>query len=93
MTTAPGHAFADQVLRHVGGAVNVVRLTHCLARLRFVLTDDTIADDDALQQMPEVAIVVRQGGQLQLALKVSVPLAYAAVRHRLEEGTAPGSSR
>lgn len=83
MNTALGPAFADQVLRHVGGAANVVRLTHCLARLRFVLSDDTLTDDDALQRLPEVAIVVRQSGQLQLALKVPVPMAFAAVRHRL----------
>ncbi|MET9565187.1 PTS transporter subunit EIIB [Streptomyces tauricus] len=91
MTTIPDPAFADRVLRHIGGAANVVHLTHCLVRLRFVLLDDTVADDDALKRLPEVAIVVRQSGQLQLALKVPVSLAYVAVRQHLGEGTLPGT--
>ncbi|MGC0372984.1 PTS transporter subunit EIIB [Streptomyces sp. SAI-229] len=91
MTTTLDPTFADRVLRLIGGAANVVRLTHCLVRLRFVLLDDTVADDDALERLPEVAIVVRQSGQLQLALNVPVSLAYAAVRQRLGEGTPPGT--
>ncbi|MER5435832.1 PTS transporter subunit EIIB [Streptomyces sp. NPDC002588] len=81
--TAPGPDFARQVIRLVGGAGNIDALTHCLARLRFVLHDDTLADDAALQALPEVVVVVRQGGQLQLALTFPVPTAHAQVARRL----------
>ncbi|MGW1712568.1 PTS glucose/sucrose transporter subunit IIB [Streptomyces sp. NPDC002156] len=84
---SPGPDFAPQVLRLVGGAGNVAALTHCMARLRFVLHDDTLADEKALEALPEVVIVVRQGGQLQLALTVPVPTAHAEVlRHLGEDG-------
>lgn len=83
--TGPGPDFAQQVLRLVGGARNVAALTHCFVRLRFVLHDDTLADDQALQALPEVLLVVRQAGQLQLALRVPVPAAHAAVLRHLDE--------
>ncbi|WP_448630829.1 PTS glucose/sucrose transporter subunit IIB [Cellulomonas soli] len=78
-------ALAAQVLHLVGGPDNVERLTHCWARLRFVLRDDSVADDDALGVLPGVVMVVRQSGQLQVALQ-SGPLAvHAALVEQLAQ--------
>ncbi|WP_326582660.1 PTS transporter subunit EIIB [Streptomyces sp. NBC_00481] len=82
--TAPGPDFASQVIRLVGGARNIATLTHCMARLRFVLHDDSLADDEALQALPEVVVVVRQGGQVQLALTFPVPTAHKEIARHLE---------
>ncbi|MFE9453972.1 PTS transporter subunit EIIB [Streptomyces sp. NPDC006739] len=81
--TVPSPDFAHQVIRLVGGARNIDTFTHCLVRLRFVLHDDSLADDAALQELPEVVVVVRQGGQLQLALTFPVPVAHAEVARHL----------
>ena len=40
---------ADEILKHIGGSNNVKNLTHCMTRLRFVLKDDSKADDDAIK--------------------------------------------
>lgn len=63
---------AGRVLALVGGPGNVERLTHCYSRLRFTLRDDAAADEATLGALPEVVIVVRQGGQLHVALRSGV---------------------
>lgn len=70
---------ARQILALVGGADNVERLSHCYSRLRFLLHDDAAADEGALGALPDVVIVVRQGGQLQIALRSGVLRTYADV--------------
>lgn len=82
----PATAFpaARQVVQLVGGSDNVEQLTHCMVRLRFVLADPSLADDAALQALPDVLMVVRQAGQLQLAVSVPVTTAYRALRRALD---------
>ena len=75
MTTPP----AEDVLALVGGAGNVAALTHCWARLRFTLHDDSAADEAGLAGLPGVLMVVRQSGQLQVALRSGVVEAHDAV--------------
>ena len=67
------------VLALVGGADNVAALTHCWVRLRFTLHDDAAADEHALAALPGVVMVVRQGGQLHVALRSGVTEAHDAV--------------
>lgn len=71
---------AERILDLVGGAPNVANLTHCYSRLRFVLHDDDAADDDALNDLPDVAIAVRQGGQLHVALRSNLVVVHDAIR-------------
>jgi phosphotransferase system IIB component len=68
-----------EVLALVGGAGNVAALTHCWARLRFTLHDDAAADEEALGALPGVVLVVRQGGQLHVALRSGVVEVHDAV--------------
>lgn len=60
---------AARILALVGGPGNVRELTRCWSRLRFVLHDDALADVTALGEDPDVAIALRQHGQLQVALR------------------------
>jgi PTS system arbutin/cellobiose/salicin-specific IIC component len=67
------------VLVLVGGADNVATLTHCWARLRFTLRDDAAVDEPALTALPGVVMVIRQGGELHVALRSGVAEAHDAV--------------
>lgn len=74
-----GTGLAEQVLALVGGTENVERVTHCFSRLRFVLHDDAVADDAAIGALPDVVMVLRQGGQLQVAVRSGVMALHAEV--------------
>ena len=78
-----------EVLDLVGGPGNVQTLTHCWARLRFVLRDPALADDDAVAALDEVAIVVRQSGQFQVALRTGLLPTYDALRALLDSPAHP----
>lgn len=77
---------AKDIVAHVGGKDNVVNVRHCVTRLRFVLKDESKADDDYLKQRDGVVTVVKAGGQYQVVIGNHVPDVYAAV---LETGV-PG---
>ncbi|WP_424449899.1 beta-glucoside-specific PTS transporter subunit IIABC [Microbacterium arborescens] len=70
---------ADDVLDGVGGEQNVKSVSHCATRLRFVLKDNAQADKDAIAKVPGVISTVESGGQFQVVVGNSVPLAYAAL--------------
>lgn len=76
---------AADVLALVGGAGNVAAITHCWARLRFTLRDDAAADEVALGALPGVLMVVRQGGQLHVALRSGVVEVHDAVAALLSD--------
>ncbi len=48
--TALAHAVADAV----GGKENVVGVTNCMTRLRFVLKDDSVPDEAAVRAIDGV---------------------------------------
>ncbi|WP_196756447.1 PTS transporter subunit EIIB, partial [Streptococcus gallolyticus] len=64
------------IIENVGGKDNVISLTHCVTRLRFVLKDDHLANKKALTDLDEVMTVVQAGGQYQVVVgeKLVVPL-------------------
>ena len=59
---------AQALLDKVGGEKNVIGLTHCMTRLRFVLKDTAIPKDSDVEKVPGVIRVVRQGGQYQIVI-------------------------
>lgn len=63
---------AEQVLEKIGGAENVEVAQHCITRLRLVLKDETLADDEAVKKIDGVAGVVKSGGQYQVIIGPSV---------------------
>lgn len=42
---------ADEILKNIGGSDNVKNLTHCMTRLRFVLKDESKANDEAIKNL------------------------------------------
>ncbi len=57
-TTSP----AEQIVAAVGGADNVISLTHCATRLRFELNDASGIDQKVVEKIPGVMGAVPQGG-------------------------------
>lgn len=69
------HAIVDAV----GGAENVLSLTHCATRLRFKLKDNARADKKTLEKTKGVVAVVEQGGQCQVVIGNTVGDVYDAI--------------
>lgn len=69
-------ATAKQILEQVGTAQNVISVTHCMTRLRFVLKDDSKVDDGAVKAIPGVVGVMRKGGQYQIIIGNEVAKCY-----------------
>lgn len=69
-------AIAKEILKDVGGKDNIVDVTHCYTRLRFVLKDTKQANKEALLQTEGVISVVESGGQYQVVLGNKVAHVY-----------------
>ena len=70
---------ARHVVAGVGGAENVTNLTHCMTRLRFILKDESKADDAKVKNIPGVMGLVKQGGQYQVIIGNNVAAAYKEI--------------
>lgn len=70
---------AQDIVSHVGGKDNIIKLVHCVTRLRFTLKDESKADDDYLKQRDGIVTVVKAGGQYQVVIGNHVPDVYDTV--------------
>ena len=59
---------AKDIVTNVGGKENIISLKHCITRLRFKLKDESIANDDILNNMDCVVTVMKAGGQYQVVI-------------------------
>ena len=57
---------AEELLRLVGGRENIAAVSHCVTRMRFVLTDTSRADVEAIEAMKVVKGCFTQAGQFQV---------------------------
>lgn len=78
---------ALQILKLVGGEQNVVSVTHCFTRLRFVLNDNNKADREKLLQTEGVISVVESSGQYQIVLGNKVTHIYDALTPLIDKST------
>ena len=65
-----------QIIAAVGGEDNIQSVVHCATRLRFVLKDESKADDAAAARIPGVLQVVKKAGQYQLVIGNTVEDVY-----------------
>lgn len=63
---------AADVVKAVGGKENIIDVTNCMTRLRFVLKDDTIPNKDTVMAVEGVKGVMNQGGQYQVIIGTHV---------------------
>lgn len=59
---------ARALLDYVGGASNINAVTHCVTRMRFVLADPSIADINAIEDLPSAKGTFTQSGQFQVII-------------------------
>ena len=76
MMTEKNKEIARQILAAVGGAANVISVTHCMTRLRFTLKDQSIPDKTAIESIPGVMGTNIAGGQYQIIIGNSVGAVY-----------------
>lgn len=63
---------AAEVVQAVGGKENIISVTNCMTRLRFVLKDDSIPDAEQVKAVKGVKGVMNQGGQYQVIIGTHV---------------------
>lgn len=70
---------ATDVIELVGGEENITSITHCVTRLRFMLKDESKADDGQIGKLDGVIQVMHASGQYQVVIGPKVGEAYDAV--------------
>lgn len=70
---------AKEILTNIGSKNNVQSITHCVTRVRFVLKDESKANDEIIKDLDGVLDVVKQGGQYQVVIGPSVGSVYDAI--------------
>ncbi len=83
-------ALASAIIEKVGGKDNIVSVTHCVTRLRFVLKDESKANDCEVKKVKGVIDVVHGNGQYQAVIGTDVEDAYDAAVAILGTGMAGG---
>lgn len=73
---ANNQSIAEEILKNIGGSDNVKNLTHCMTRLRFVLKDESKANDEGIKNIDGVMGLRKQGGQYQVIVGNSVSKTY-----------------
>ncbi|MBF0794355.1 PTS cellobiose/arbutin/salicin transporter subunit IIBC [Mammaliicoccus lentus] len=73
---ANNQSIAEGILKNIGGSDNVKNLTHCMTRLRFVLNDESKANDEGIKNIDGVMGLRKQGGQYQVIIGNNVSQTY-----------------
>lgn len=66
----------QEILAAIGGEENIQSVVHCATRLRFVLKDESKADDKKAEAIDGILQVVKKGGQYQLVIGNNVEDVY-----------------
>ena len=88
--------FADELIAAVGGKENIVSVTNCMTRLRFVLADESIVKDDEVKKIKGVMSVVHGAGQYQIPIGTYVSDLCPVVKAKLgltEDAMAAGKAK
>lgn len=75
---ANNQSLGKKILNLVGGEQNINGITHCATRLRMILKDNKIADNNksSIEDLKGVISVVESGGQFQIVIGPRVPEVY-----------------
>ena len=65
-----------QLLTLIGGKENIQAVSHCMTRMRFVLTDPEKADEEGISRIPSVKGTFTQAGQYQVIIGNDVSVFY-----------------
>lgn len=70
---------AQQIFEQLGGKDNIQSMTHCATRLRFVLKNDSIVNDEKLKNTTGVIGVNRKNDHYQIIIGQNVKKCYEAL--------------
>ncbi|WP_368912546.1 PTS trehalose transporter subunit IIBC [Proteus mirabilis] len=73
----------EELITLVGGSDNVISVSHCLTRLRFVLNDPNLADIDKIKKMSFVKGCFNNAGQFQVIVGMDVDIYYKLLIDKL----------
>lgn len=73
----------DFILKNVGGKENVLSVTHCMTRLRFTLKDDTLVNQDKMNERSDILKTQFAGGRFQVVVGTDVSDIYHVVQENL----------
>lgn len=68
---------AKELLTLVGGRENIVAVSHCITRMRFVLSDPAKADVKKIEKLSVVKGTFTQAGQFQVIIGNTVGMFYS----------------
>lgn len=57
-----------QLLEYIGGKENIGAVSHCATRMRFVLNNTSLADEDKIKAIKSVKGTFTQAGQFQVII-------------------------
>ena len=69
----------EEVLENIGGKKNIIKLTHCITRLRFELIDENIAKTETIKNLDGVINVVQNGEEYQVVIGPKVDKVYEEI--------------
>lgn len=72
------------IIQGVGGKGNIKSVVHCATRLRFVLKDESKADDEKVKNIPGILQLVKKAGQYQLVIGNNVEDVYNELADMLD---------
>lgn len=75
--------FAETIIKDVGGAENIISVTHCSTRLRFVLKDVKFADTVHLREVRGILGVLMSGDYYMVVIGNRVKKIYDIIKERL----------
>lgn len=70
---------AKNILEKIGGEANIKSVTHCMTRLRFILKDEAIVDDEEMKNIQGVMGVMKKAGQYQIIIGNNVADCYKEI--------------
>ncbi|MGM9925781.1 MAG: beta-glucoside-specific PTS transporter subunit IIABC [Bacillus sp. (in: firmicutes)] len=70
---------AKEIVHELGGDENIINVTHCATRLRFILSDASKVNKENVSKIQGVITVVEAGGQFQIVIGNHVKDAYEHV--------------
>ena len=70
---------SKDIIEGVGGKDNIISLQHCMTRLRFILKDESKANDERITSLDGVLSLIKKGGQYQIIIGTHVHDVYLDV--------------
>lgn len=61
---------AKEIVKELGGDENIVNVTHCATRLRFILKDESVVDGAKVAKIPGALRLYRQEVNIRLSLAI-----------------------